>query len=155
MLVEPARPDDREPILAVTRSVGVFNAEEEATVAELFDGYLRGPHLSGYNFLVYRDAAEDGAVLGFACWGPTALSKGAADLYWIATSQAAQGRGVAPPRWSLRGPAVQPRLGNCGLIRRAGAHGYQRRRCFRAAKQWRAADWAKQRMHHVAALGDI
>ena len=94
MSVEPARPDDRASILAVTRSVGVFDAEEEATVFELFDGYLRDARVSGYNFLVYR-AAEDGRLLGFACWGPTSLSKGAADLYWIATHASAQGRGVA------------------------------------------------------------
>jgi len=71
----------------------VFNAEEVDTVNELFDGYLRDPQLSGYNFLSCRDAASD-ALLGFACWGPTALSHGAADLYWICTSAEAQGRGV-------------------------------------------------------------
>jgi GNAT superfamily N-acetyltransferase len=94
MTVGPAGANEREAILAVTRSVGVFNAEEIDTVAELFDGYLRDPRQSGYNFLVYRDAATS-AVLGFACWGPTSLSKGAADLYWICTAREAQGHGVA------------------------------------------------------------
>ncbi|MGH2522143.1 MAG: GNAT family N-acetyltransferase, partial [Anaerolineales bacterium] len=59
---------------------------------ELFAGYLRSPEESGYNFLSYRDGDN---VLGFACWGPTSLSKGAVDLYWICTSRAAQGKGVA------------------------------------------------------------
>ena len=94
MLVEASRPDDRQPILAVTRGVGVFDAEEVGAVAELFDGYQRGPQVSGYNFLSCR-ASEHGPLLGFACWGPASLSKGAADLYWIATDPAAQGQGAA------------------------------------------------------------
>ena len=92
MPVEISRPSDRAAILAVTRSVGVFSDEEVDTVDELFEGYLEGPEISGYNFLSYR---EDEVILGFACWGPTALSKGAVDLYWIATAAEAQGKGVA------------------------------------------------------------
>jgi len=91
--VSAALPEDRHPILAAARSVGVFNTEEVNTVNELFDGYLRDPQQSGYNFLACKD--EAGAVLGFACWGPTSLSKGAVDLYWICTAQSAQGQGVA------------------------------------------------------------
>ena len=94
MTIELSRPDDRAPILAVARDVGVFDTEEVDVVAELFDGYLRDPIQSGYNFLSDRDP-DTGAVLGFACWGPTSLSRGAADLYWIATAREAQGRGVA------------------------------------------------------------
>ena len=94
MTIEPSRPADRAPILAVARDVGVFDAEEVDVVAELFDGYLRDPVVSGYNFLSDRDP-DTGALLGFACWGPTSLSRGAAELYWIATARQAQGRGVA------------------------------------------------------------
>jgi GNAT superfamily N-acetyltransferase len=92
MPVEISRPSDRAAILAVARSVAVFSNEELDTVDELFEGYLKSPEKSGYNFLSYR---EGEALLGFACWGPTALSKGAVDLYWIATAAEAQGKGVA------------------------------------------------------------
>ena len=93
MIVGASAPGERDAILEVARGVGVFNAEEVSTVAELFDGYLRDPQQSGYNFLSSR--APDGGLLGFACWGPTSLSKGAADLYWICTASHAQGQGVA------------------------------------------------------------
>ena len=92
MPVHLSSPSDRAAILDCARGVGVFTDEEVNTVDELFDGYLRDPVRSGYNFLSYRDGD---ALLGFACWGPTSLSKGAADLYWICTARAAQGRGVA------------------------------------------------------------
>ena len=92
MPVEISRPSDLAAILAVARSVTVFSDEEVSTVEELFEGFLRSPEKSGYNFLSYR---EGEALLGFACWGPTALSKGTVDLYWIATAAEAQGQGVA------------------------------------------------------------
>ncbi len=91
MPVEISNPGDLAAILAVARSTGVFSDEEVDTVAELFEGYLQGPEKSGYNFLSYR---EGEALLGFACWGPTALTKGTVDLYWIATAAEAQGKGV-------------------------------------------------------------
>ncbi len=91
MPVENSAPADRAAILDIVRNVGVFDQEEVNCVDELFAGYLKSPEQSGYNFLSYR---EGESVLGFACWGPTALSKGAVDLYWIATSAAAQGKGV-------------------------------------------------------------
>jgi GNAT superfamily N-acetyltransferase len=92
LFVGPSLPTDRPAILAAARSVGVFTEEEVATVDELFEGYLRSPESSGYNFLSCKDGDD---VLGFACWGPTSLSKGAVDLYWICSARHAQGRGVA------------------------------------------------------------
>lgn len=92
LAVTPSLAEDLPAILDASRSVGVFTAEEVATVQELFEGYQRDPAVSGYNFLSCKDGEQ---LLGFACWGPTALSKGAADLYWICTAQSAQGRGVA------------------------------------------------------------
>ncbi len=92
MHIAPASAAERAAILEAARSTGVFSEEEIATVDELFDGYLSDPQASGYHFLACRG---DQAVLGFACWGPTALSRGAADLYWICTARQAQGQGVA------------------------------------------------------------
>jgi len=126
MTIELSRLDDRAPILAVAREVGVFDAEEVDVVAELFDGYLRDPVQSGYNFISDRDPAT-GAVLGFACWGPTSLSRGAADLYWIATARAAQGQGVA-----------------AGLFRAVEA-------AVRASGRWLIVIWTSSKPSYAAA----
>src|SRR5436190_2019817 len=92
MPVETSQPGDLAQILAMTEAVGVFTAEEVATVQELFEDYLKDAVASGYNFLSYR---ENDQVLGFACWGPANLSQSAVDLYWIVTAPAASRRGVA------------------------------------------------------------
>jgi hypothetical protein len=62
--ITPASYMDEAEILACTQAVGVFNGAEVATVAELFAGYLTDPQVSGYNFLVCRDAER---LYGFAC----------------------------------------------------------------------------------------
>jgi GNAT superfamily N-acetyltransferase len=92
LTVAASAPEDLPAILAATRSAGVFNDDEVATVEELFTSYRQDPQGSGYNFLSCRQADR---LLGFACWGPTSLSKGATDLYWICTAREAQGRGAA------------------------------------------------------------
>lgn len=99
-----AEPHDEAEILACTQATGVFSAAEVATVAELFAGYLDDPQVSGYNFLVCRDAER---LYGFACWGPTDLTAGTTDLYWICTHPDAQGRGVARALFQAVESAVQ------------------------------------------------
>ena len=90
--ITQAAPTDEAEIMACTQAAGVFSGAEVATVAELFAGYMDDPQVSGYNFLVCRDAER---LYGFACWGPTDLTAGTTDLYWICTHPDAQGRGVA------------------------------------------------------------
>lgn len=108
MRIAPALPEHRSAILDITRGVGVFGGEDVQTVAELFDGYLRDPQATGYNYL--SACAGDETVLGFACWGPASLSRGAADLYWICTAPAAQGGGVASELFR----AVTQAVRSCG-----------------------------------------
>ena len=90
LAIRPSPPDDRQEILELARGTQVFTREEEDTVLELFDAYRDNP-ASGYLFLSARKA---GTLVGFACWGETALTEGAFDLYWLCTSPEAQRRGV-------------------------------------------------------------
>ena len=90
--IDTTRLDEFDAILDIARNVQVFDAEEIDTVEELLREYRdKGAQASGYHFLSCR---VDGRVLGFACYGPRALTQGAFDLYWIAADKAAQGRGV-------------------------------------------------------------
>jgi ribosomal protein S18 acetylase RimI-like enzyme len=84
--------EDGTTILEITASTAVFEPEEIETVAELWGEFLsQGAEASGYYFIVYR---KEGKVLGYACYGPRALTQGTYDLYWIAVSKSAQGLGV-------------------------------------------------------------
>ena len=90
----PARsslPADRAGILQAAAQSGVFTDEEMQVVGELFDDYLPFNIATLTYFLSYHAGEQ---VLGFACWGPTDLTRNTADLYWICTAPQAQGRGV-------------------------------------------------------------
>lgn len=90
--VRATLPEDADAIRTIASSAGVFSAEEIATVEELLQAYLsQGPQQSGYAFL---SCIADRRVVGFACYGPRALTQGTYDLYWIATDRTAGRRGV-------------------------------------------------------------
>ncbi len=42
-----------------------------------------------------RTDADPDHVIGYVCYGPTPMTEGTWDLYWIATDQEHRGRGVA------------------------------------------------------------
>jgi ribosomal protein S18 acetylase RimI-like enzyme len=84
-------PDDRGRIRAMVESTGVFNAVELDTAVELADERLKQGPASGYHFVF---AELDGRIVGYACYGPIALTVGSYDLYWIAVDKSAQGIGL-------------------------------------------------------------
>jgi GNAT superfamily N-acetyltransferase len=84
-------PADAEHVRQLVESTGVFNPVEEDCAVELLQERLaRGP-ASGYHFVF---AEQDGQVVGYACYGPIALTVGSHDLYWIAVRRTTQGQGL-------------------------------------------------------------
>ena len=82
---------DREPIHRLLSGTAFFNPEELGVAMELVEDRLKLGAASHYRFLV---AEHDGAVAGYACWGPIPGTAESADLYWIAVDPASQGHGV-------------------------------------------------------------
>lgn len=83
---------DRETILHISSGVGVFTEDEVATVDELLQAHLYDSEQQDYHFFAACDDQDQ--VLGFVCFGPTALTEGTFDLYWLAVNKSAQGSGV-------------------------------------------------------------
>jgi GNAT superfamily N-acetyltransferase len=90
LVIVASVPEDREKIGEITRRTGVFDETEHKTVFELFDTYVRDPQY-GYSFL---SAYWDGALAGYACYGPTALAEGAFDFYWLGIDPSVQRKGI-------------------------------------------------------------
>ncbi|NLE77627.1 MAG: GNAT family N-acetyltransferase [Chloroflexi bacterium] len=88
-----ANEGDGQSILGIAARSGVFTSDEVACVQELWEAYLRDGEASGYVFLVYK--GEDGQALAFLCFGPTPLTEGTFDLYWVCVAPEARGRGIA------------------------------------------------------------
>jgi GNAT superfamily N-acetyltransferase len=89
--IRPMAPGDREPVADLVVSAGNFNQAEIDCALELVDIYLTNKNQTDYNLVVAQD--PEAIVHAYACWGPVPLTKGAFDLYWIATNPKSRGRG--------------------------------------------------------------
>jgi D-alanine-D-alanine ligase len=78
------QPDDRERVREIVESTGVFSPVEIDVAVELVDERLAKGPASGYHFIF---AERAGHTLGYACYGPIALTAASFDLYWIAVDK--------------------------------------------------------------------
>ncbi len=90
--IRKLEPGDRPRIAEIVVSSGNFNDVEIATALELVDEALAEGEKSGYMIVVLEDG-KNPVVKGYACYGPTPLTEGVYDLYWIAVDPSAQGKG--------------------------------------------------------------
>ncbi len=82
---------DRAPLVAMLNRIEQFRPDEVSVALELVDASISDSAGSGYACIV---ASEGDAVLGYVCFGPTPMTQSTFDLYWIAVSPDAQGRGL-------------------------------------------------------------
>lgn len=90
-MVRPMAPADRAAIASLIVSIENFNQAEVECALELIDIYLNNQSQDDYRVVVAEDSAA--GAQAYACWGPVPLTRGTYDLYWIATSPSARGRG--------------------------------------------------------------
>jgi ribosomal protein S18 acetylase RimI-like enzyme len=86
------RAEDRADVATIVREAGNFSQAEISCAMELVDIYLCNSDQKDYHVVVAT--GPDGRVCGYACWGPTPLTRGAFDLYWIATHPDVRGSGL-------------------------------------------------------------
>jgi ribosomal protein S18 acetylase RimI-like enzyme len=121
MIIEPAKPEDRQGILAVTARIAIFTDEEKDTVRELWD------EERDYHFLVAR---ADGEVVGFTCYDERGLTHGTYDLYWIAVDPSARRLGVGKALMRATESEVQKRGGRLLVVETSGLEEYASTRAF-------------------------
>jgi ribosomal protein S18 acetylase RimI-like enzyme len=90
MKIRPAGQKDRDRILEILIAVARFTDEEVRCAIDLVDQSLATPEKGEY--LVH--VLEDRVVQGYVCFGPTPLTDGVFDLYWIAVDPRQQGQGL-------------------------------------------------------------
>jgi ribosomal protein S18 acetylase RimI-like enzyme len=82
---------DRAAVVELVRSEPLFSPEERDVAVEVLDSYLNNP---GKDYHALGAFTHGGVLLGYSCFGPTPCTSGTWDLYWIAVSGQAQGRGI-------------------------------------------------------------
>jgi ribosomal protein S18 acetylase RimI-like enzyme len=82
---------DKRAVMEILRDTPEFKPVEVQIAEELIDAYLDEGLNSGYFILV---SAVDSRVAGYICYGPTPLTVGTWDVYWMAVSREFQRHGV-------------------------------------------------------------
>ncbi len=127
-MVDIAAEHDGKRILAITQATGVFSQMDVDCVQELWDAWQKQGEASGYVFLVYR--SDGGEAAGYACFGPTPLTEGTFDLFWIAVDPQAQTHGVGRALLARVEQEVRARGGRLLLIETSGTPAYKAARRF-------------------------
>jgi len=91
ILIRPLRAEDRPTLVEIIRKTGVFTDDEVDVAMELIDIVLTQPGQKDYQ--IYS-AEENSKVLGYYCIGPTPMTVGTFDLYWIAVDPSIHNKGV-------------------------------------------------------------
>jgi len=120
--------EDRPAVLDIIQTTQMFTPEEVAVAAELIDIYLDQPNQRDYFLVVAENRA--GRVVGYLCYGPTPLTEGTYDLYWMAVAHEEQGRGFGRELVHWLENAVREAAGRMILIETSSQPKYERTRRF-------------------------
>jgi len=126
---------DKPVLMALVRSLVEFKPAEVAVAEEVLDSYLADPAGSGYNTLVAKDGPT---VKGYICYGPTPLTEGTWDVYWIAVMAGEQGRGVGGALMAYAEDKIKEAGGRLVIIETSSQAGYQKTRRFYLKRGYQA-----------------
>ena len=118
---------DKPALITLLRATPQFKPAEVVVAEEVIDSYLADPAGSGYNSLV----AEDGlAISGYVCYGPTPLTEGTWDVYWIAVAAGEQGKGVGGALLAYAEDKIREARGRLIVIETSSHPSYVKSRRF-------------------------
>ena len=125
--LRPVRPDDVPRLVEITRETGFFRPEEVVTAQEVLEESVAKGEESGYHVHV---AEAYGDLLGYVCFGPTPMTRGTWDLYWIAVAPGNQGKGLGKKMMRLAEMEIAQRGGRLVLVETSSQDLYRPTRGF-------------------------
>ncbi len=104
-----------------------FKPSELVVAEEVIDCYLHDPAGSGYFTIV---AEVDAVLAGYICYGPTPLTDGTWDIYWIAVAQANRRQGIGSVLMEAAEADMRKVKGRLAIIETSSTPEYERTRRF-------------------------
>jgi ribosomal protein S18 acetylase RimI-like enzyme len=133
MDIRPLGPNDRPSLSELLGRIETFTPEEVACALELIDAALQ-PGNRDYQVLV---ALRGEKLLGYICYGPTPMTDGVFDLYWIASDPQVRGQGVGAALVSGMEGDIRRRKGRIIRVETSAMEAYGPTRGFYAAMLYR------------------
>jgi len=122
--IRPLAARDRARILELVTATGNFTAAEIDVAMEVVDEALADPAFPRGDYRAYVAEDGDGRVAGYECHGPTPLTEGTYDLYWIAVDPAFQGAGFGRALLAFAEADVRATGGRLLLIETSSQESY-------------------------------
>ncbi|MBN2198308.1 MAG: GNAT family N-acetyltransferase [Candidatus Aminicenantes bacterium] len=91
-MIRPMVRDDKEGVMNIVRRTALFTPQEAAVAEEVIDAFLDRPEAGDYEAVVFQNGERGPA--GYAVFGPTPLTEGTYDLYWIAVAPERRSSGI-------------------------------------------------------------
>jgi ribosomal protein S18 acetylase RimI-like enzyme len=123
--------EDKPHITKILRDTPEFKPFEVVIAEELIDSYLDDPVGSGYHILV---AEVDSTVEGYICYGPTPLTEGTWDIYWVAVSREKQDQGIGSALMKSAEKEIVKAKGRLAIIETSSTPAYEKTRNFHTSQ---------------------
>ncbi len=125
--LRPMRADDVEDIVRISKATGFFYPEEVEMARELALEAAKDGDASGYHVHV---ATQGQKAAGYVCFGPTPLTRGTWDIYWIAVDPQQQRQGIGNRLMRLAEEKILAQKGRLVLVETSSRELYEPTREF-------------------------
>ena len=129
--IRPMAGGDKAAITQILQSTSEFTSAEVKVALELIDLYLKYGISSDYHLLV---AEVDSMATGYICFGPTPMTEGTWDIYWMAVSPAEQAKGIGKALLTAAEEDIKGKKGRLIIIETSSKPGYEKTRRFHQAR---------------------
>lgn len=127
-MIRPLLEKDRKAIEKILIDTKIFSSEEITVAMELIDIYLNNKEQKDYELFSYVD--QNDMAIGYTCIGPTPMTVGTYDLYWIAVSPDCHGKGIGKKILSFVEDRIRLRGGRLIIAETSSRGDYENTRQF-------------------------
>ena len=119
--------EDKPSIMQILRSTVEFKRSEVIVAEEVIDSYLSDSYRSGYHILV---AELNSTIAGYICFGPTPLTEGTWDIYWVVVAPDNQRQGTGNALLESAEKSIRETGGRLAIIETSSTPAYEKTRHF-------------------------
>jgi GNAT superfamily N-acetyltransferase len=134
--IRPFNREDKTAVIRILRNTPEFTPAEVDVAEEVIDAYIQAPVRSGYKIFV---AEVDSLITGYICYGPTPLTEGTWDIYWMAVARGQQGKGVGKSLLASAEDKMRETNGRLALIETSAKPEYEGTRRFHLSQGYELA----------------
>lgn len=126
-MIRPTLSSETEVLVRLATATGVFKPIEIDTLRHVLDDFHNGDAEKGDRAVTYE---TDGKPIGFAYFGPTAMTDRTWHLYWIFVERTTQARGLGAKMMKYTESEIRNAGGRLLIVETSGLPNYELTRKF-------------------------